>query len=206
MAFEATTMKKAPIEPAVSLVPACLAGDPKARETLARWCLPKIRRTVMLAYGTGPDADDLCQVAIARVFERLDSYRGDASFYTWVDRIAVNVTRDHYRSVRARSAWEVLSPPTVDASHGKAGCEPDEAYGRYELMERLSVHLSRIKLDRRLPLVLTLAQGYTAPEIAAMLGVHTEAVKKRLQRGREELLGLLKKDPHLLSMMSERMR
>jgi RNA polymerase sigma-70 factor (ECF subfamily) len=192
-----------PIEPAASLVPYCLAGNEKARETLARWCLPKVRRTVMLTYGTGPDADDLSQIAIARVFQRLDSYRGDALFYTWVDRITVNVVRDHYRSHKSRSIWETFSALMSDLT---TKTEPEEEFGRYELMERLSKHLSHIRLERRIPLVLYLAQGYTAPEIADMLGLSSEAVKKRLQRGRRELLGLIRKDPNLLEIMDVRKR
>lgn len=206
MKISATHTQDTPIEAAVSLIPACLTGDPGARETLARWCLPKIRRTVTLVYGSGPDADDLCQMAVSRVFDRLDSYRGDALFYTWVDRITVNLVRDHYRSFKARSLWETFSARAVDAFAGKPQVEPESAYGRHELMERLSNHLGRIKIDYRLPLVLTLAQGYTAPEISAMLGVSLEAVKKRLQRGRRELLKLVKKDPGLLEMMNEGIR
>jgi len=204
MAAIAQMSQKAPIEPAVSLLPACLAGDESARETLARWCLPKVRRTIMLTYGNGADADDLCQIAIARVFQRLDSYRGDARFYTWVDRITVNVVRDFYRSAKSRSAWEVLSAPAVEMTAASGG--PEEEYGRYELMERLAEQMGAIHIDRRVPLVLALAHGYTAPEIATMLGVTLEAIKKRLQRGRRELVGLIKKDPRLMEMVGEGMR
>lgn len=199
--IEEKKQETTPIEPAASLIPACLAGDARARETLARWCLPKVRRTVMLTYGAGPDADDLSQIAIARVFQRLDSYRGDALFYTWVDRITVNVVRDHYRSYKSRSTWETFSAFMSDLT---AKTEPEEEFGRYELMDRLSKHLRNIKMERRIPLVLYLAQGYTAPEIADMLGLSPEAVKKRLQRGRRELLGLVRKDPNLLEMMGVR--
>ncbi len=192
---------KSPIEAAASLVPRCLAGDYNARETLARWCLPKVRRTVLLTYGNGPDGDDLAQTAIARVFSRMDTYRGDSSFYTWVDRITVNAVRDHFRSRRTRFPWEAGALTDIDHESPDVG-----PAGRFEgdrLMERLSMHFTSIKMDQRLPLALSLAHGYTAPEIAAILEVNLETVKKRLQRGRRALIVRIKKDPYCNEILGE---
>jgi RNA polymerase sigma-70 factor (ECF subfamily) len=204
MGNQAKIAEKKTIEPAASLIPACLRGDDRARETLARWCLPKVRRTVMLTYGAGPDADDLCQIAISRVFAKLDAYRGDAKFYTWVDRITVNAIRDHYRSRKARAVWESHTSPREDQITSRD--EPDAEYERYRLMECLSEHLACIKLNRRNPVVMALAHGYTAPEIASLLDIKVEAAKKRLQRGRRELLALLKQDPLFGEVMKEMMQ
>lgn len=185
------------------LIPACLAGDTSAREQLARWCLPKVRRTVLLAYGQGPDADDLVQTAVVRVFDRLGSFRGDAGFYAWVDRITVNLMRDYFRSRRSRSAWEVTTDTPPDAPTSQH--HPEQAAERTQLLQHLSEHLTAITLDRRLPVVMALAHGYTAPEIAKLLDISLEAAKKRLQRGRQELLNRLKQDPRFRGLALERM-
>ncbi len=187
------------VEPAVSLIPACLAGDRKARETLARWCLEKVRRTVLLTHGFGPDADDLVQIAIARVFSNLDTYRGDSKFYTWVDRITVNVVRDHLRNRRARRVWEVITDKELERA--APGGEPDSEYEVHQLMERLAGHFAALKIKHRLPIVLSLAHGYTAPEIATMLDIGLETAKKRIQRGRRELIRRLKRDPHCCDIL-----
>ena len=197
----AITSKTSAIDGPPRLIPACLEGDAAAREKLARWCLPKIRRTVLLAYGNGPDAEDLVQTAVVRVFDRLGSFRGDAGFYAWVDRITVNLMRDYFRSRKSRSVWEISmdAPPDTPSSHHG----PDRAVERTQLLEHLSEHLSHIAVQRRLPVVLALAHGYTVPEIAKVLDISAEAAKKRLQRGRMELLTRLKGDLRFRGQMSE---
>ena len=186
-------------------IPACLDGDQAAREQLARWCLPRMRRTVLLAFGNGPDADDLVQNAIMRVFDRLDSFqfRGDATFYAWVDRITVNLIRDYFRNKKSRSVWEVTmdTPPDIPSPQQ----EPDQAVEKTQLLTCLSKHLTAIAIKRRLPVVLALAHGYTASEIAQLLDISIEATKKRQQRGRMELLTRLKQDPHFYGLMEKQM-
>ncbi len=193
MRKSATTERKKAIEAVVSLIPACLRGEKQSREMLARWCLPKVRRTVMLTYGTGADADDLVQTVVVKILSRLESYRGDAGFYTWVDRITVNVIKDHFRSRRFKSRWELTDD--LDTERAAASQQPDAALERYRLMKCLAKHLESIKIDKRLPVVLALSHGYTAPEIANILDIRVETAKKRLQRGRKELLALLNTDP-----------
>ena len=197
----AITSKNSAIDGPPRLIPACLEGDAAAREKLARWCLPKIRRTVLLAYGNGPDAEDLVQTAVVRVFDRLSSFRGDSGFYAWVDRITVNLMKDYFRSRKSRSTWEITMDAPPDAPCGRR--EPDRAVETTRLLEHLSEHLTAIAVQRRLPVVLALAHGYTVPEIAKVLDISSEAAKKRLQRGRMELLTRLKGDPRFSGQMSE---
>lgn len=191
----------AAIEPPAALVPACVAGDRAARERLARWCLPRVRRTVMLSYGYGADTDDLTQIAVARIFARLGTFRGEASFYVWVDRVTINVVRDHFRRRRFVLPWnDGLDPSDVPAA---ANVGPDRELERYRLMERLAHHFGAIKSKRRIPLMLAVVHRYSVPEIAAMLDITRDAAKKRVQRGRRELIARLKKDPYCRDALSE---
>jgi RNA polymerase sigma-70 factor (ECF subfamily) len=191
----------AAIEPPAALVPRCVAGDRAARERLARWCLPRVRRTVMLSYGYGADTDDLTQIAVARIFSKLGTFRGEASFYAWVDRVTINTVRDHFRRRRYVLPWT----DGVDRADERAAtaAEPDQELERYRLMERLSEHFAAIGAKRRIPLMLAVAHGYTVPEIAAMLDITRDAAKKRVQRGRRELIARLKKDPFCREALSE---
>lgn len=200
----AITSKKAAIEGPPKLIPACLTGDRAAREQLARWCLPKVRKTVLLAYGNGPDADDLVQTAIVRVFDRLASFRGDAGFYAWVDRITVNLMRDYFRQRKSRSIWEVTATDTISEPPSRHQ-NPDQAAEQTQLLKILSEHLTAIAVKRRLPVVMTLAHGYTASEIAKLLDISVEATKKRLQRGRMELLNRLRRDPRFSGLTMEQL-
>lgn len=154
----------------------------------------------MLAVGADSEGDDLVQTTMARVFSRMDSYRGEASFWVWVDRIAINAVRDHFR--KRRWTWlpllEEAPPPQA-----RPVTRPDTEVERYRLMRRLSDHMSGLKPAQRMPLILTLVHGYTVPETAALLELSFEATKKRLLRGRKELLRRVSRDPYCQAMLLE---
>lgn len=174
-------------------------------EKLAGWCLPRVRRTVLLSYGGGPDADDLVQNTMARVFSRLVTFRGEASFFIWVDRITINVIKDHFKRKRIVFFQETL-PERADLEGPGAAPRPDHELERYRLFEHLSSHFAAIPPKRRLPLVLSLFQGYTVPEIAAMLDLSFDTAKMRLRRGRRDLMRRLKNDPYCEEAIRELVR
>ncbi len=185
--------------PLGQLIDRSRSGDRNAREQLARWCLPRVRRTVMLSCGYGPDADDLVQTVMAKVLTRLDTFRGEAGFYMWVDRIAINAVRDHYRR-QSRAVFHLYRDDWEEHQR-QASTRPDHEVEHQRLLEQLTDHLDKLKEDQRLPLVLHLVHGYTVPEVAAMMELSFEATKKRLLRGRRALLDRLQKDPRCKDLL-----
>ena len=103
----------------VGLVDAARAGDPDAREALARRHLQDVFRTALRVLGDGDLAADAAQDAMVNALNGLDRFRGDASFRTWVLRITVNSARSLAR--RRNRRREV--PLTVVDAH--AADEPD---------------------------------------------------------------------------------
>ena len=172
---------------------AAVAGDALARNALATLCMARVRRLVLFSVGPGPDLDDVAQTALARVFSRLESFRGEARFLTWVDRVTANVISDHYR--QRRWAIFVTYDDELPIYHQLARELPDAELERQRLLERLATHFAALRPRQRLPLVLRLVQGYSVSEIAVLLGLSVEATKKRLLRGRRELLRRVSRDP-----------
>ncbi len=172
---------------------AAVGGDEGARDALARLCLPRVRRLALLSVGVAADVDDLVQTAMARIFAHLDSYRGEALFLTWVDRVTANVVRDHYR----RKRWAVfqLFDEKTPSDRQEEPERPDQELQRQRVLRQLATHFSRLRPRQRLPLVLSMVHGYTVPEIAQMLDLGTEATKKRILRGRRNLLRRVSRDP-----------
>jgi len=186
-------------------VDGALAGDREASESLARWCLPRVRRTVLLSCGSGPDVDDLVQTAMAIVLTKLDSYRGEASFMAWVDRITVNVVRGHYRKQRWRLTRTHDYRMELETRPSGGAARPDRSLDGRQLFDRLSYHLLALKPNQRLPLILSLVQGYSVPEVAAILELSFEATKKRILRGRRALEKRLRRDPRCRELLGEMM-
>ncbi len=176
------------------LITESTAGDRGAREALARWCLPRIQRTVLFACGPRPENDDLVQNVMAIVLTKLHTFRGEASFFVWVDRITINEVRRHYRRRRFSLARlrEYAAEATDPGSHSPL---PEEKVQQAQLGDRLAFHIGKLSPNQRLPVVLSLLHGYTIPEISAMLEVGYDATGKRLQRGKQALKERLRRDP-----------
>ena len=174
------------------LVAASARGDALARQELARECLDRVRRTILFTCGPDPGHDDLVQMAMARVFERLDRFEGGPGFLVWVDRVTLNLARDHFRRESRVRLVQLVEGGVADTA--AAQDRPDRLLERREQMERLAEHVAALKPKYRVPVTLSLLYGYSVPEISAVMELSYEAAKKRLYRGRAQLMQRLLRD------------
>ncbi|MCK9460274.1 MAG: RNA polymerase sigma factor [Proteobacteria bacterium] len=179
-----------------------LAGDRASREELARACLARVRRTVFLSVRGAADADDVVQTAMSRIFAGLPEFRADAKLTTWIDRVTVNAVRDHFRRKPILAALLFAEP--CELAPAPESFAPDAGWERRRLADALRGHLQKIRPNKRIALMLSVAYGYSAGEIAAMTDCTVETAKKRLQHGRRELMSRVRKDPYLFSVLEER--
>ncbi len=118
------------------------------------------------------DAQDAVQDTLCRYMERAPVFRGVEHEKAWLIKVAANRCRDMHRS-RMRH-------PTVNLEDISEYCEiPEQSEVVGELM----------KLPEKLKAVIFLhyIEGYKSEEIARMLDITVNAVKKRMQRGRKML-------------------
>ena len=151
--------------------------------------------------GNREDAQDCAQEAMLRAFRAFDTFRRDASFSTWITRIAMNVCTDALR--RRRDAV------SLDALREEQGFDvPDAAptaYARLEEHERLRLlreGLALLPTDMRELIVLRDIQGRSYEEIGEILDVPLGTVKSRVSRAREKLSAILKNSSELFSSSS----
>jgi RNA polymerase sigma-70 factor (ECF subfamily) len=140
------------------------------------------------------DALDLTQSAFLRALEALHTFKEKASFYTWIFRIAVNLTISQGR--RRKHAPRI----SLDRAAGEdtpavqlPGNEPAAANGaeQGELRERLADALDRLDADFRIAVVLKDIEELDYATIAEILDVPVGTVKSRIHRGRMMLRELL---------------
>jgi RNA polymerase sigma-70 factor (ECF subfamily) len=142
------------------------------------------------------DALDLTQSTFLRALEGLGQFRGRASFYTWLFRIAVNLTRSHRRS-EARRATRPLDGPSGDGHRsdpGAAGrdCPVSGPAEQRELQERVEWALGQLDDEYRAAVVLKDIEDLDYASIAEILEVPVGTVKSRIHRGRLVLRKLLR--------------
>lgn len=122
------------------------------------------------------DAQDVLQDTFCRYMEKKVDFRDKEHEKAWLIKVATNRCRDLHRQ-RIRHPYTNLEEVT-------ASCEMPE---QSEVLEALVRLPDKIKIAVYLHYI----EGYKSAEIAQMLDISDQAVKKRLQRGREELRLLL---------------
>jgi RNA polymerase sigma-70 factor (ECF subfamily) len=140
----------------------------------------KVRNLIFLTLGDTEFVDDISQDVFISVYHKLDEFRFESKFTTWLYRITVNKCRDYLRKKRVRSIFVPIK-------------DSDTEYGTGPFSEDVDIpNLVRSAIDKlpeklRIPLVLRDIEGLSYKEIADQLGTEVGTIKSRIFRARESL-------------------
>ena len=153
-------------------------ADAKAFESLYRLHVDRVYGLCLRMTGNVAEAEDCTQEAFIQAWSKMDKFRGDSAFGTWIHRIAVNAVLGRMRkSKRERdriqlASEEVLSPASIN----------DDG----ELRD-LSDAVNRLPEGARHVFVLYGVYGYSHEEAGNMLGIAAGTSKAQLHRARRLL-------------------
>jgi RNA polymerase sigma-70 factor (ECF subfamily) len=168
-----------------------LHGDEHAFQDLFETFFPKLYRFALARLnGDEDEARDVVQETFCKAFERLDSYRGEASLYGWMCQICRNAILDRGRrlarqpqhvrliedDVAIRGILETLSGPSRE--------EPETAAERSDLMRLIQATLDCLPGHYGDVLEWKYVDGLSVAEIAERLGVSPKAAESSLTRAR----------------------
>lgn len=145
--------------------------------------------------GRHEDALDVVQDAFIRAFDRLTEFSGDASFKTWLLRIAANRALDVLRARKVRLATPLDAGsddgPRLSLADGLPANRPDAGLEQHELAARLQAAIETLPLEQRTVFALYASGDLTYGNIAEVLGIPVGTVMSRLYHGRRRLAQLL---------------
>ena len=127
--------------------------------------------------GNSTDAEDAAQEAFLRCYRKLPQYRSEATFSTWLFRLALTAAVDYRRHERVRP--EPVEVPDVAGDAGEPGGGIDAA--------TIVAALADLPEDYRVPTVLRDVYGLPYQEIAEITGRPLGTVKVMVHRGRASL-------------------
>jgi len=171
-----------------ALIEMTLAGRNECFDVLMDRHLGVIRKRVDSMIPNKAEAEDVVQVAQLNIWTHLSSFRGDASFRTWITRITINEACQSYRRTRIVRAWDSMDPDRLAAS---TGC-PERCYARREMCARLSKAIYQLPAAYRQIVVLRELRELSVEETARELKSNRQLVKTRLFRARIMLQKALK--------------
>ena len=176
-----------------TLVERARGGDPAAFEDLMLRYEDKVYRLAMGMMKNREDALDAVQDAFLSVFRKLDTFKGESAFSTWLYKIALNSVYMRLRS-RARhdrtepieNLEQILDPASIRdlVPTFSWSSRADDLLLRKELARELRNAVASLPEDYRVIFTLREVEGLSNQEVADILGISLAATKTRLHRAR----------------------
>ena len=198
------------LRPDVALLQKAQAGDRGAYGQVVLLYQDRLYNAVLRLVGDREEARELTQEAFMRGLMKIDSFRGDASPYTWLFRIAVNLAISHLRKVHRFRVFSLDRPSGGGAKGGRysdddqasslidrvarerADSAPPERIEGRERDQAVLSALGRLDAEYRAVLVMRDIEGFDYQQMADILGLPLGTLKSRLFRARMALRDELK--------------
>ena len=184
----------------VMLVERAVAGDQGAYELLVIKYQRRIQRLIGRMVRDVDLVEDIAQETFIRAYRALHQFRGDAQFYTWLYRIAVNTAK--------KFLLELKRDPTVSQSTFKSDEDGDETYyagsepttdetpesvlAAKEVAAAVNAALAALPEDLRQALTLREIEGLSYEDISGVMNCPIGTVRSRIFRAREAISAKVK--------------
>ncbi|MFP4355312.1 MAG: sigma-70 family RNA polymerase sigma factor [Phycisphaerae bacterium] len=176
-----------------TLVQRSRAGDMRAYGTLVAKYQDRIYNLTYRMCGRGADAEELTQETFLKALERIDQFRGHSKFYTWLFRIAANLTISHRRRAGRIRFHSMTGPEEFDEAQSDSLTAsvarrrqpgPDHAAINQETSQRIMQALDELDDEFRIVVALRDIEEMDYAGIAEVLDLPVGTVKSRLHRAR----------------------
>jgi RNA polymerase sigma-70 factor (ECF subfamily) len=185
----------------LTLVQRVRSGDQRAFKLLVERYQRKVYAVALGMLKDKEEARDVAQEAFIKVYKYLDHFKGDASFYTWLYRITVNICIDVMRrkgSARGDEHVEFDESVRLDTSEAnlgslgtRLGTNPQKSALRRELADKIAQAFQHIPETHREILLLREVEGMSYEDLARTLDIPKGTVMSRLFHARLKMQKIL---------------
>jgi RNA polymerase sigma-70 factor, ECF subfamily len=170
--------------------PASLDPPPTVEQVFRDYA-PRIYNLALRMLGNEADAEDVTQDVLLQLIRKLDTFRGESAFPTWLHRITVNAALAYRRKRASREQHHVHDPLDSFLEEGKHTApvrnwrvQPDQLAVDRETQRLIEKAIAALPEIYRDVYVLADVEGLANSEIGDMLKLSVPAVKSRLHRAR----------------------
>ncbi|MDO5610474.1 MAG: RNA polymerase sigma factor RpoE [Pseudomonadota bacterium] len=166
-------------------------GERAAFDVLVRRYQHRVIAVISRYIGDRAEAKDVAQDSFIRAYRAIGGFRGDAQFYTWLHRIAINTAKNHLVAMKRRPPTDDID--VVDAEQFDAALAlretdtPERELMRQEVEQTVMRAVNALPDELRQAITLREVEGLAYDEIAQQLGCPIGTVRSRIFRAREAI-------------------
>lgn len=190
-----TPVHKTGADSDAQLVERVKAGDAHAFELLVLKYQRRIQRLIGRMVRDVDLVEDIAQETFIRAYRAMHQFRGEAQFYTWLYRIAVNTAKKFLLDMRhdPMVTQSALRPQDDEDETFSAGNEPiaedtpETLLAAREIAEAVTKAMDDLPDDLRQAVTLREIEGLSYEDIAAVMNCPIGTVRSRIFRAREAI-------------------
>jgi RNA polymerase sigma-70 factor (ECF subfamily) len=180
-------------------------GDKRAFDLLIRKYQHKIIGAISRYVSDWSECQDVAQEAFIRAYRAIGNFRGDAQFYTWIYKIAINTAKNHLVAQGRRPPKDDISVDDAMLLDGgswlKDRATPEHELMRQEIEQTVFDTVEQLPDELKTAITLREVDGLSYEEIAERMNCPIGTVRSRIFRARDaidlQLRPLLGQDPRL---------
>ena len=154
---------------------------------------PRVYASIFSFIKSKEDSEDLSQQTFIKVWQQLDTFRGDSAFFTWVYRIAINLAKNFVASsgFKKQKINTSIQEAEIDISSFD---DIESAVIHNESLEEISYFIDSLPESLKTAFVLRESEGKSYEEIAAITETPIGTVRSRIFRARESIVDFIEKE------------
>ena len=168
-------------------------GNEGAFKILVNKYYPRVYASLFSFTKSKEDSEDLTQQTFIKVWQQLDSFRGDSAFFTWVYRIAINLAKNFVVSSNYKKQKSNISMENINIDLGSFD-NVEEVIIHDESLEKISNFVNTLPESLKTAFTLRESEGKSYEEISDITETPIGTVRSRIFRARESIIDYMKKE------------
>ena len=168
-------------------------GNEGAFKILVNKYYPRVYASLFSFTKSKEDSEDLTQQTFIKVWQQLDSFRGDSAFFTWLYRIAINLAKNFVVSSNYKKQKSNISMENINLDFGSFD-NIEEVIIHDESIEKISNFVNTLPESLKTAFTLRESEGKSYEEISDITETPIGTVRSRIFRARESIIDYMKKE------------
>jgi len=165
-------------------------GDEGAFKFLMTKYYPRVYASLFAYTKSREDSEDLTQLTFVKVWQKIDSFRGDSAFFTWIYRIAINLAKNHFVSSSSKKDKVNISSDDLEFDIPSYD-NPESSLMHKESLQKIHSFVKTLPESLKTAFTLREVDGKSYEEISVITDTPIGTVRSRIFRARESIINFI---------------
>jgi len=165
-------------------------GDEGAFKFLMTKYYPRVYASLFAFTKSREDSEDLTQLTFIKVWQKINSFRGDSAFFTWVYRIAINLAKNHFASSSSKKDKVNISSDDLEIDIPSYE-NPEISLMHKQSLQNIQSYVKTLPESLKTKFTLREVDGKSYEEISIITDTPIGTVRSRIFRARESIINYI---------------